>query len=151
MGLKIRDRWIAVGKKCWVVVETCGPTDVSNNSLVDTCLVLWIPLVKFKQGLCILSSLMWSFFFPLLTSVSILTTLRRELEKLKRDLEEEKLLRSNLEVVLSLWEGVGSLGMCRLCSGIWCHRKVLTNLFSLFLCCCFILWLNECLMRHLDI
>lgn len=84
---------------------------------VGMCLVLWIPLIKFKQDLPILSSVIWSFFFSLLTSVSILITIRRELEKLKKDLEEEKLLRNSLEVMLSLWEGMGSSGVWRLCSG----------------------------------
>lgn len=109
------------------------------------CLVLWIPLVKFKQGVCSPSSVMGSFFFPFLTSVSILITFRRELEKLKKDLEEEKLLRSNLEVMVST-------GVCRLCSGIWCHRKILTNLFSLFVLLFYIVieWMLHEAFRHTE-
>lgn len=38
--------------------------------------------------------------------ISFTFTVRRELEKLKKDLEEEKQLRSNLEVMLAIW-GVG--------------------------------------------
>jgi len=89
---------------------------------------------------------MWN-FFPLLTCVSdLLTAIRRELEKLRKDLEEEKLLRSNLEVVLAIWGG-WSLEVCRQCSATWCHRKVWTNLLSLF----FIAVLNECFMRQSDV
>lgn len=77
----------------------------------------------------------------------ILTTTRRELEKLKKDLEEEKLLRSNLEVILAI-NGERGLEVCIL---NLLPQKSLNKPPQPLIYRCVTVWLRESLTRQLDV